>query len=411
MITTDFLSTVSFKQHLHSLYCITFWILWLEQWKENKLLIQDLETYFWNPEKDISLFYNARTALYQYLLSLNLQHTTKKEVILSWYNCVSVSNAIIQAWYTPVYTDIETTTLGMDITALEKNISENTWVILLQHSFWVWAKDTEKIIQLAKEKGIIVIEDVAHSLWAEIKWKKLWLFWDAAIFSTWRDKVISSVNWAFLLENKQANKKTYATKKLPNSIIIKNHLYNILGYFAFKTYHIWPIGKIIMLISKQAKLFPDILTKAELASNEKQLDYSLPNSLAYLIRKELDNIDIYINKRGENSKVYQKNNFISFKNIESNYFRTLHLCKNTNIYNELYNYMKRNWVLLWNSWSEKNIAPKNTNIKWSQYILWSCPVAEDIASRIVFLPNAYNRNADEIEKIVTLLNKFYSKNV
>ena len=410
MITTDFLSTVSWKQCLNSIYSLTFWVFWLQKGKQNNLLIWDLQDYFWTPDRNISLFYNARTGLYKYLLKQDLQNTEKNEVILSGYNCVSVSNAVIQAWWNPVYTDIETTSLWLDYELLIENITEKTWVIILQHTFWMPARDTEKVAALAKEKGIILIEDVAHALWAEINWKKLWLYWDAAIFSTGRDKVISSVNWAFLLEKKW-NNTSYATSSPWIVLVIKNHLYNILWYLAFKSYGLWPIWKLIMLISKKLKLFPDILSKKELNSQEKNLDYALPNSLAYLIRKELKNIEKYRKTRKRYSQIYHKANLTTLNSTHQNYFRCTYLCKDKDEYNRLYKSMKQWWVLLWNTWSEKNIAPKNTNFEKAWYEIWTCPVAEDIASRILFLPNAYNRKEVEIEKVSKLLHKFYKSNV
>ena len=113
----------------------------------------------------------------------------------------------------------------------------------------------------------------------------------------------------------------------------------------------------------------------------------------------------------KNSKIYKANNYISKNITSSNYFRVVHICKNAEIYEKLYSFMKINWVLLWTSWSEKNIAPKNTSLNKAWYTIWSCPKAENIASRIVFLPNAYNRKSGEIEKVNKLLDKFYNKNV
>ena len=119
----------------------------------------------------------------------------------------------------------------------------------------------------------------------------------------------------------------------------------------------------------------------------------------------------YTATRKENTNRYTESNYVSKNSSNSNYFRTLHICKNTDTYEKLSQYMKANWVLLWSSWSEKNVAPKNTNLDNALYKISSCPVAEDIASRLVFLLNAYNRSKNEIEKVNKLLDKFYNKNV
>lgn len=414
MITTDFLSTVTFKQLKSSIFCMTFWLFWLQNWKQNQLLKDDLKRYFWKNCIEISTFYNARIALYQYLKSLWFQKWD--EILLSAYNCVSVSNAVIQAWFMPKYVDIEKDSLGIDFNSLKNSVTEKSKVILLQHTFWIPARDTKKITKFAKEKWLVLIEDVAHSFWSEIDGKKLWLFWDAAIFSSGRDKVISSVNGWFLIENSTNYLKNidFHLKKPANILVLKNHYYNVFWFLSKTLYWVWPFGKIIMAFSRKLHLFPDIVSSAEFYSRERDLDYSLPNSLAYLLRKELKYINKYYKSRKKYSQLYQKNIKIDFlwKNQKwKNYFREAYVCKTKAEKEKLIDYMKSKWVLLWVSWSGNNICPSKTSVSDALYTLWSCPVAEDISKKILFFPNSYILSEKQVKKVIQKINNFYKNNV
>jgi dTDP-4-amino-4,6-dideoxygalactose transaminase len=82
------------------------------------------------------------------------------------------------------------------------------------------------------------------------------------------------------------------------------------------------------------------------------------------------------------------------------------LLKSEKIKNEFYDYMKKNNILLWKTWSWKNIVPIWSNINKSLYIKWSCKIAEDISSRILTLPNHYWININNAAKIVKLINNY-----
>jgi dTDP-4-amino-4,6-dideoxygalactose transaminase len=68
--------------------------------------------------------------------------------------------------------------------------------------------------------------------------------------------------------------------------------------------------------------------------------------------------------------------------------------------------MKKNNILLWNYWSWNNIVPAGVNEKNTRYKTWSCPVSEDISSRIVTIPNHKLVSIKDMEKIISLINKF-----
>lgn len=412
-ITTDFFSTISFRQAIKSLNCITFRLAFLRKWKDIKKVEKIFKNFLWISDAKIISFYNWRSAIYHILKALWLNKDD--EVIVNAYNCVSISNAVIQAWVKIIYSDIDKDNLSFDIIKLNQSITKKTKVIIVQHTFWKIA-DIQKIINLAHKKWILVIEDCAHSLWTTIKWRQTWTFWDFAIFSTWRDKVISSVTWGFLvINNKNYFKLTKEIKSklilASRLLIIKNHLYNLIAYKAYKLYDFFWLWKVIIHLSRKLNIITEILTKKEKKCNFKDFNYSFPNSLAYLLIPEINLLHEYKRNRRAISDVYDlkikdKDLLIihESKTEKCNFYRYPILLKNKKITNSIIEKFKAQNILLWKSWTWINIAPKWSNLKNANYKIWSCPIAESLASRIITLPNNNNLNKKDIDKVINFLN-------
>ena len=406
MIASQFFTTINFKIFLNTLFLLTFYLPHLRFWKDTEKLEQELKKYLNTENSRIYSFYNGRSALFHALKQLNLN--SKDEVLVSWYTCVSVVNAILQAWWKPVYVDIDKDSLNMSIKDIEQKITSNTKVLIVQHTFWNPVNMPE-IMKIAKKYNLIVIEDCAHALWASINNKKVWTFWDMSIFSTWRDKVISSVTWWFLLINNK-NIKFKEPKLIPVSrkLAISNLMYNIIAYIAWKTYDI-KLWKVIMYISRKFDIIPPILTSSEKACNFDNFYYQLPNSLAYLARKELKKIDIINQHRIKIANLYNKElkfNKIKDLNFAQNIYFNYPIIVN-NIDKIMTTFRQYN-IYLWNYWSWWNIVPHGTKLENCMYKKWTCPVAENIVKNILTLPTHFQVSLKQAEKICKIFEKDFS---
>lgn len=415
-ITTDFFTTLNHHMFYRSLAAITIKLPVIKYWRQVTTLKNNLKDYLWLKDSNIYTYYNWRTALFQALQIIWIKKND--EIIVSWYTCVSVTNTVIQSGWKIIYSDISPKNLWLDPIVLEKNITKKTKVIIIQHTFWKPAC-IKKIIALAKKYNLLIIEDCAHSLWSNYSWKKVWSFWDFSIFSTWRDKVISSVTWWVLIVNNNAYFEKadalYSKLKMPSTLLtIRNHLYNIIAYRALKTYDFYKFGRFLIYSARKLKLIPEILTPKEKNCEFSNLNLKLPNSLAYLAVKELEKIDEILPHRRSIWEYYDdiiknKNLKVVFKiidNEKNNYFRLPILAKTEKQALKLFVYMRLNWVLLWKTWSYDNIVPVWTENKKTKYEKWSCPVAEDISKRILLLPNHEWTTPETAKKVVKLLNKF-----
>ena len=427
-IISEFFTTVSFYQALNSLYLMTFWVFKLRYWKDKELFEQELLSYLWKKESKIISLYNWRNAIYQALKIIWIEE--KDEIIVSSYTCSVVVNAVIQSQWKIIYSDIEGETLGLDFDILKKNITQNTKVIIIQHTLWKQAKYYEEIIKLAKEKNILIIEDCAHSLSPHLASpeKEEQKVWDFAIYSTGRDKVISSVTWGFLVINNEKFINTPSSSeeslsedlKMPSiKLILQNLTYNLAWYKAYKLYDFFKLWRIVIFLSRKLKLITEILNKKEKNFEYKNFDLGFPNSLAYLARKELKKIEQYSEIRLNNSKYYLEK--INNKNIkilpllqeragvrtnDYNWFRFPILLKSEEEKNKLIKLWRKNNIIFWNQWSGSNIIPVWIDLEKAQYKIWSCPVAEDISKRILTLPNHKLITKKDLKRVIEVLNNF-----
>ena len=416
-LISEFFTTVSFNLALKSLSYLTYKLPTIRKWDNVSILEKKLLSYLDLQKSKIISLYNWRSAIFHALKIIDVKKND--EIIVNGYNCISVSNAVIQSWAKIIYSDISKENFWLDIKDLESKISKNTKAIIIQHTFWKIA-DIEKIKKLSKEKEIILIEDCAHSLWSKINNFHTWTFWDFAIFSTGRDKVISSVTWGFLVinNNRYFDKIKDIKKKLvlPSiKLTVKNLMYNLAWYKAYKLYDFLKLWRLIIFVSRKLNLITEILTLSERECKFKEFNFSLPNSLAWLAISELSKIEIFNNHRimlanyYNNNKLNNKFITIPYKNEiweKNNYFRFPILVKNTKLKEELYIYMRNNNVLLGNYWSWQPIIPLLVNQDKAKYIYWSCSVSENVTSRILTIPNHSLITIKNAEKIVKLLNNF-----
>jgi len=122
----------------------------------------------------------GRTAIY---LALKTIGAKGKGVMVPAFTCSVVRDAIILSGAKPIFIDVDSDTLNMNLDDIKKNLKKETSAIILIHYYGQPCNNIEEITRFAKENGIVVIEDCAHSLGAEYNGKKVGNFGDMAIFS------------------------------------------------------------------------------------------------------------------------------------------------------------------------------------------------------------------------------------
>tara|TARA_R100001086_G_C11844445_1_gene259907 strand:- start:649 stop:1806 length:1158 start_codon:yes stop_codon:yes gene_type:complete len=106
----------------------------------------------------------------------------KGEVIVPPIGWVSDVSAIINTGFTPVFVDVDLETMAISYENIKNAINENTKAIVLVHALG-FNGINEKLIELAKEHELILIEDCCESHGATYKGKKVGSMSDMSCFS------------------------------------------------------------------------------------------------------------------------------------------------------------------------------------------------------------------------------------
>ena len=122
------------------------------------------------------------------------------EVITSPFSFVASANVILYMGAKPVFTDVDPTTFNIDPKEIEKKINPKTKAILPVHIFGQSA-DMERIMALASRHNLKVIEDACESVMAEYKGKKVGTFGDAAAFSFYPNKQMTTGEGGMITTN------------------------------------------------------------------------------------------------------------------------------------------------------------------------------------------------------------------
>ena len=104
------------------------------------------------------------------------------EVIMPSFTFASCANAVLLVGARPVFADIDLSTYNIDPKEIENKITKKTRAIMVVH-YAGMACDMDKIVKIAKENNLYIIEDAAHALGAAYKGQFLGTIGDMGCFS------------------------------------------------------------------------------------------------------------------------------------------------------------------------------------------------------------------------------------
>ena len=119
------------------------------------------------------------------------------EVLLSSYTCLAVPTAVIAAGARPVYVDINPDTLNVNADDVLAAMSPRVRAVVVQHTLGK-AAPVLPIVEGARRRGVLVIEDCALSIGSRVGDRLVGTFGDAAFFSMELSKTLSS-GWGGIL--------------------------------------------------------------------------------------------------------------------------------------------------------------------------------------------------------------------
>ena len=132
---------------------------------------------------------SGTTALHLALETLGVKEND--EVIVPNLTFAASINSIIYTGAKPIIIDVNKDNLCMDIEQINKRITERTKCILVVHLYG-YPCPIDEILDLAKAKNILVVEDCAEALGTYYKQSHVGTKSDASTFSFFANKLIST---------------------------------------------------------------------------------------------------------------------------------------------------------------------------------------------------------------------------
>ncbi|HEV2501697.1 MAG TPA: DegT/DnrJ/EryC1/StrS family aminotransferase [Mesorhizobium sp.] len=137
---------------------------------------------------------NCTTALHLALLAAGVK--PGDEVVTVSHSYIATANSVTYCGATAVFVDIDPATYNIDPALIEQALSAKTSAILVVHQMGLPC-DMAAVIDIAKSKGLPVIEDAACASGSEILWNGQWekvgkVHGDVACFSFHPRKIMST---------------------------------------------------------------------------------------------------------------------------------------------------------------------------------------------------------------------------
>ena len=157
---------------------------------------------------------NGTVALHLALAALGIG--PDDEVIIPTFTMIATINAVTYTGARPVLVDSEMGTWNMDVTQLADRITPRTRAIMVVHTYG-HPIDMEPVWALAQKHGLYVVEDAAEAHGAEYKGRRIGGLGDAACFSFYANKIITTGEGGMVTTNNEQIARLAANLRISQS--------------------------------------------------------------------------------------------------------------------------------------------------------------------------------------------------
>ena len=283
-----------------------------------------------------------------------------KEVITTPFSYVATTNAILWEGCKPVFVDIDLNTFCIDASKIEAAITPDTQAIVATHVYGLPC-DVEAIEIIAKKHRLKVIYDGAHGFGCTYKGKSLLSYGDISTCSFHATKIFHTVEGGCIISN---DKDTYN----------KLSLYRSFGHKSDEYFSIGINGKNSEFHAAMGlAMFPKV--SAIITEREKVFD-QYNSLLPFCLRKPVYQLPDF----DYNYSYYP----VLFKD-EEELLKVIAALQENEIYPRRYFY------------------PSLNTLPHVIGTMTSCPVSEDVCSRVLCLPLYPGLRCREIEQISSVI--------
>jgi dTDP-4-amino-4,6-dideoxygalactose transaminase/lipid II:glycine glycyltransferase (peptidoglycan interpeptide bridge formation enzyme) len=347
------------------------------------------------------LVYKGRDALTLALEALpekSLPAGRQGHVAFNGYTCLAVYESIVRSGHMPLYLDIAADSLDFSFETLHSavEIHPDIKAVVIQNTLGIPC-DIAPIAQLCRERGIVLIEDLAHSIGARYEnGAEAGTVGDFVVLSFSQDKVVDAVSGGALIVRNEKYRVVLPSEKVSLTQQLKDRLYPrftwkirmayALGIGA--PYHAF-IRMTGILSSPFGKAYPSRMLPGWYCVNILRQFRVLEKTATH--RKAI--ADVYVS---ELSKDIQ----LQFPTERSSNLRFPILVDNRSA---LVEHLKKNGVHVSDIWYDAPIAPKKymSRAKYAD----ECPQAEKVSERMLNLPTHINVSPEQAMHIAQLVNR------
>lgn len=153
------------------------------------------------------------------------------EVIVPCRTFIASASCAVMRGAVPVMADIDPVSQNITAETIEKVITPRTKAVICVHLAG-WPCDMDPILDLAREKGLLVVEDCAQALGATYKGRPVGSMGDVAVFSFCQDKIMTTGGEGGMLttNSKEIWEKSWSFKDHGKSYEAVYHRQHPLGF-------------------------------------------------------------------------------------------------------------------------------------------------------------------------------------
>jgi len=170
---------------------------------------------------------NGTVALHLALLGLGIE--PGDEVLVPSLTYVASANAVRYCGAEPVFVDSDRRTWNLDPEDLRRKVTPRTRAILAVHLYGKPAPMRE-ILEIARERGIAVVEDVAEAIGATCEGRPVGTLGDVAAFSFFGNKVITCGEGGMVLTDDETLARKIRQLKGQGQDFERRYWFPVMGY-------------------------------------------------------------------------------------------------------------------------------------------------------------------------------------
>src|SRR3990167_2703522 len=328
-------------------------------------------------------------------------------VAITGFTCLAVHQAVVKAGSVPLYLDIEERGLNFSPEKLKAALEANPIikVVIIQNTLG-YPCAIEEISKICTEKGVLLIEDLAHSVGSVyLGGRETGTFGDFVILSFSQDKIIDSVSGgALIIRNLNYRiRAPYPLTDLGYGTQLIERFYPIFTWKIRKFYGLG-FGKLIHLVLKKLHLLSEPMGKLD-----SQGLHLLPAWNCHLAKSRFNKLPLELAHRRRIAHIYKAGIHSSllspFLVGQIDYANNLRFPIFADNREDLIEYLRRQNIFISDIWYDAPVSPQKY-LHLTNYQAGQCPTAENVSARILNLPTHINVREKEAEQIADLVNKW-----